>query len=217
MTYGYENLNYEFHQVSEIPGFRKNEGSLDRIFTFKKYKRSDTGKIIPPKLEDDELNNLYNIVESGDIIVTSSLINFSPSTDGILSTLKMLLHKGARVISIMEEFDSDLLDRKTLEMITVVSQEAQRLRRASQKKGIEAAKKAGKYKKSIRVEDLPEFDKYYQEYLNNQITKAEMAKRLGISRPTLDRLLAQRTSMPTLDILTAQRNNIFSKNVETAE
>lgn len=193
MIYGYENLNYQFPQISEmIKTGEFTECKIDRFFVQQKYKRTDDGRIIPPRREEDEEDVMYNLLEKDDIVITSSLINLSASTDGILKTLKMYLHKGARIISVMEHFDTDLLDRKTFEMIVVVSEEAQRLRRASQKKGIEAAREAGRYGKQMTTEDFPRFEELYLEYQAHNITKSEMAKQLHISRPTLDKLFSQR-------------------------
>ena len=59
-----------------------------------------------------------------------------------------------------------------------------------QREGIELAKQRGVYKgrRAIEVED---FGKYYEKYLRRVYTKRELAEELGISRPTLDRLIAE--------------------------
>lgn len=197
MIYGYENLNYQFPQISEmIESGAYTDFILDRIFTLRKFKRTDNGRIIPPNREEDAEEIMYNLLTIGDIVITSSLINFSASTDGILKDLKMYLHKGVRIISVMEHFDSDLLDRQTFEMIAVISEEAQRQRRASQKRGIEDAREHGRYGKQVTINDFPKFEEYYLAYQEHQITKTEMSKRLQISRPTLDKLFAQRQQTP---------------------
>lgn len=57
-----------------------------------------------------------------------------------------------------------------------------------QRVGIERAKREGKYKGRKPVE--PElFNKYYQKYLNKEISKSKMARELNVSRPTLDKLI----------------------------
>ena len=60
-----------------------------------------------------------------------------------------------------------------------------------QREGIAIAKEQGKYKgrKQIIIEDFAE---KYEMYKNRQIrSKAELAKQLGISRPTLDKMIAE--------------------------
>lgn len=69
-----------------------------------------------------------------------------------------------------------------------------------QREGIDIAKAAGKYKgrKPIEVED---FKQYYDDYMQRRINK-NLAKKLRISRPILDKLIqnilanSNRTSNP---------------------
>ena len=53
-------------------------------------------------------------------------------------------------------------------------------------------KAQGKYKgrKPIEVED---FGQYYEEYMSRRTTKGQLAKKLKISRPTLDKLFTEHT------------------------
>lgn len=59
-----------------------------------------------------------------------------------------------------------------------------------QREGIAIAKAAGAYKgrKKIKVKD---FDRYYSRYMRREISKAGIAKELGVSRPTVDRLIRE--------------------------
>ena len=192
MIYGYENFNSAVPQISELVDSGKyTDYKIDRLFTQEKFKRRDDGRIIPPRREEDEEYIMYNLLKKGDIVITSSLINLSASTDGILKAIKMFLHKGVRIISVLECFDSDLLDRRTFEMIAVVSEKAQRLRHELQKKGIAAAREAGRYGKQVTVSDFPHFEELYLAYQQHALTKTEIAKQLQISRPTLDKLFTQ--------------------------
>ena len=62
-----------------------------------------------------------------------------------------------------------------------------------QREGIAIAKKEGKYKgHSVKKIDPDLFDKTYAEYKDRKIGKAEMARRLKISRPTLYKLFEDR-------------------------
>ena len=62
-----------------------------------------------------------------------------------------------------------------------------------QREGIAIAKENGKYKgrKAIEVEDKV-FETEYQKYMAREITKTELAKRLNVSRPTLDKMIKER-------------------------
>ena len=58
-----------------------------------------------------------------------------------------------------------------------------------QREGIAIAKREGKYKgrKAVTVPDLP---RHYARYQRREVSKAALARELGISRPTLDRLFS---------------------------
>lgn len=60
-----------------------------------------------------------------------------------------------------------------------------------QKAGIERAKSEGKYhgRKEVSLDNISNFSELYQEYMTRKLTKVEFAKRIEVSRPTLDRLL----------------------------
>lgn len=68
-----------------------------------------------------------------------------------------------------------------------------RLRVNAQREGIAIAKAQGKFKgrKEVKADD---FAAQYQRYLNRELNKAQLAKTLGISRPTLDKLIRQHTT-----------------------
>ena len=60
-----------------------------------------------------------------------------------------------------------------------------------QREGIAIAKREGKYKgrKAVNVAD---FETQYQRYIRREISKAELARLLEVSRPTLDKLISGR-------------------------
>lgn len=60
----------------------------------------------------------------------------------------------------------------------------------NQREGIEKAKREGKYKgrKEVKIDD---FADHYERYKNRKVNKVELAKELGISRPTLDKMIKQ--------------------------
>ncbi len=57
-----------------------------------------------------------------------------------------------------------------------------------QREGIVLAKRAGKYKGGQKKKiDQEQFKNLYQKYMKREITKVEMARKLGITRPTLEK------------------------------
>ena len=62
-----------------------------------------------------------------------------------------------------------------------------------QKEGIAIAKAQGKFKGGQPKEyDEEKFEILYKKYMNREITKTEMAKRLNVSRPTLSRIIEKK-------------------------
>ena len=59
-----------------------------------------------------------------------------------------------------------------------------------QREGIELAKKEHKYKgrKEVKIEG---FEKHYERYMRREVSKAQLAKELNISRPTLDKIIKE--------------------------
>lgn len=61
-----------------------------------------------------------------------------------------------------------------------------------QREGIAIAKREGKYKGGqVKKIDQDLFSKLYSKYSSRKLTKVQFAKKLGISRPTLDRILRE--------------------------
>ncbi|MFE4140378.1 hypothetical protein ACFX4I_00690 [Peribacillus sp. YIM B13472] len=59
-----------------------------------------------------------------------------------------------------------------------------------QREGIAIAKAAGKYKGRKEV-SIPDFDKPYQRYIIRELSMSQLAKEIGVSRPTLDKLIKE--------------------------
>ncbi len=59
-----------------------------------------------------------------------------------------------------------------------------------QAEGIAIAKKKGVYKGRKRIE-IKDFGNYYDAYMNREISKSGIAKKLNVSRPTVDRLIKE--------------------------
>lgn len=74
----------------------------------------------------------------------------------------------------------------------IIDNEIHKSNLLAQREGIEIAKKQGKFKgrKEINI-DNDTFTKHYNRYKQREINKTEFAKILGVSRPTLNKLINQ--------------------------
>lgn len=64
------------------------------------------------------------------------------------------------------------------------------LNKKLQKIGIEKARQEGKFKGRKPI-SIPNFKKHYSRYINGEVNKVQLAIELGITRPTLDKLIKE--------------------------
>lgn len=186
------NINYDY--MVEINGIKFN---IEQTYEMKKFKKNENGKYIFPRYEEDAEEQLINDVTAGDIVITSTLTNFSTMINGMLRSLRLLTDKGVRVITYYEAFDSESDEGKALIQAIPVLQRFDRNckneRMTRQREGVARAKKEGKYttqgRKPITADHLEHYTEYFASYNNGEISKSEFARRLGVSRPTLDKLI----------------------------
>lgn len=152
------------------------------------------------KTNRTELQELLDKVYSGDVIITSSLVNFSRNFMPMLVILNGFLTKGIRVVAPMEEYDSDKYKDKSwlgqYEWLKKYDDNNKTVLKINQHKGIEKAKLEGKFQghDAAKIENYEDFDRYYELLSARKITKIKMAADLGVSRPTLDKMLKQKKS-----------------------
>ena len=83
-----------------------------------------------------------------------------------------------------------------------------------QREGIAEAVKEGKYKgrKEVRIDN---FDEAYARYVRREVNKTQLAKELGISRPTLDKLIERHKQSHLTGIATV--TNISHKHRQLSD
>ena len=104
--------------------------------------------------------------------------------------MELLTGKGVHLVSNKESIDTGTPTGKLmLTMIGAINEFERTNLLERQQEGIAIAKREGKYtgRKAVSVTD---FEKQYQRYKQREISKAQLAKDLGVSRPTLDRLIS---------------------------
>ena len=187
MVYGYENCSRKIEQLTELC----EDGTYKGLKWDELYQEG----LSPKNEEEDVVLSLLKITEQGDIVITSTLANFSLDMNGMLITLKHFMNNGVRILSVLESFDSSSETGNALSQIinllNLYSAICNQARRKSQAEGIDKAKKEGKYlgTKSYSPEQFDRFKTYYERYMARLLSKKDFAKKLEISRPTLDKLL----------------------------
>ena len=143
-----------------------------------------------------ELKNMMEFVRTGDTVYIHEFSRLARNTRDLLEITEKLRKKDVKLVSNKENFDTSTPTGKfMLTTIGAIAEFERSLILERQREGIAIAKRKGVYKgrKKIMVEDLPEFDRLYMQYMRHDISKAEIAKKCKISRPVVDRLIAERS------------------------
>jgi len=119
------------------------------------------------------------------------LSRLTRSTKDLLDIVEQLKSKGVHLVSNKENIDTNTATGKLmLTMIGAIAEFERDNMLEIQREGIAIAKEKGMYKGRKAV-DIDGFDKFYQRYMNREVSKVQLAKELGVSRPTLDKLIVE--------------------------
>lgn len=149
-------------------------------------------KISAKNTDRPELQRLLSTVQTGDTIYIHDFSRLSRSTADLLQIVENLTARGIHLVSNKENLDTSTPTGKLmLTMIGAIYEFERTNMLERQREGIAVAKSAGVYKGGKRKEvDKDLFKKLRDDLQNNRITRQTMALDLGVSRPTLNRLLA---------------------------
>lgn len=156
--------------------------SIDRWY-IEKVSAKDTNR---PKLQE-----MLDFAREGDTIYIHDLSRLARSTSDLLALVEQIQSKGIILISCKENIDTSTATGKLmLTMIGAINEFERTNLLERQREGIAIAKREGKYKgrKPVTVHN---FEEQYNRYLRREINKKQLAELLGVSRPTLDKLIAE--------------------------
>lgn len=148
-------------------------------------------KISGKNTERPQLKAMLDYVREGDIIYIHDFSRLARSTKDLLEIVEYLNNKKVHLVSAKENIDSSTPTGKLmLTMIGAINEFERTNLLERQREGIAIAKEQGKYKgrKEIKIEN---FEEYYNRYKNREFNKSQLAKKLNISRPTLDKLIKE--------------------------
>lgn len=148
-------------------------------------------KVSGKNMQRPKLQEMLDFVREGDTCYCVDFSRMARSTQDLLSIVELLQSKSVHLVSLKENFDTSTPQgRLMLTIIAAINAFERENLLERQREGIAIAKAEGKYKgrKPIEVED---FGQYYDEYMSRRTTKGQLAKKLKISRPTLDKLFEE--------------------------
>lgn len=166
------------------------------IFAGKKF---DGVITISPQTQAAQSEPLDFAFKSGDVVITSSLTNFSLDLTTALQIVYFHYEENIRVIAYLEDFDSfgkqEIALLESIPFMIKFRRNSFQAKKVARISGIKRAAKEGKYKgrQALTLDKFPNFRELYDSYMYREIGKSEFAEKLGVSRPTLDRLLEEFT------------------------
>lgn len=161
--------------------------TMERYNVEKLYMEKVSGK----DTNRPQLQEMLSYVREGDTIVIHDFSRLARSTKDLLEIVELLQRKKVALVSAKENIDTNTSTGiLMLTMIGAINQFERECILERQREGIRVAKEEGKYKGRKKIE-IPNFKKYYEMYKNREINKTQLAKQLEISRPTLDKLIAE--------------------------
>lgn len=154
-----------------------------------------TEKISAKDTNRPQLRQMLDFAREGDTVYIHDFSRLARSTKDLLDIVETLQSKGIHLVSNKENIDTSTPTGKLmLTMIAAINEFERTNLLERQKEGIAIAKRNGKYKGRKPISS-DKFDELYSRYLRREMNKTELAKQLGISRPTLDKLIKEHKSL----------------------
>ncbi len=148
-----------------------------------KISAKDTNR---PKLQE-----MLEFAREGDTIHIHDFSRLAHSTKDLLDIVEKLTAKGVHLVSNKENIDTSTPTGKLmLTMIGAIAEFERQNLLDRQREGIAIAKREGRFPGGKRKK-VTGFEEGYARYKDRKISKAKLAKELGISRPTLDKLIEE--------------------------
>lgn len=150
-----------------------------------------TEKVSGKNTNRPKLQELLDFAREGDTIHIHDFSRLARSTKDLLEIVEELNTKGVHLVSNKENIDSSTpTGRLLLTMIGAINEFERTNLLERQREGIAIAKREGKYRGG-KAKTVADFAEHYNRYKKREITKSALARQLGVSRPTLDRLIAE--------------------------
>lgn len=168
----------EQNEARQVEGLKKH--NIDKWFT-EKISAKDANR--------PQLQAMLEFAREGDTVYIHDFSRIARSTKDLLAIVEQLNAKDVHLVSNKENIDTSTPTGKLmLTMIGAINEFERMNLLERQREGIALAVQEGKYKgrKEVRIDN---FASYYERYMRREINKAQLAKELNISRPTLDKLI----------------------------
>ena len=185
-------MNIGYVRVSTV-----DQNEARQVEALKKYgiEKWYSEKVSGKDLNRPKLQEMLDFVREGDTIFIHDFSRISRSVKDLLSLIDLLEAKKVHLVSLKENLDTSTpAGRLMLTMIGAINEFERANLLERQAEGIAIAKAKGKYKGRKAIEINEAFIEGYNKYLARKLSKSALAKELGVSRPTLDKLINEYNS-----------------------
>lgn len=141
-----------------------------------------------------EFQKMMSEVKEGDIVYVHALSRLARNARDLLNIQYELQEKGVDLVSNKESIDTTTpVGRAFFGMLAVMNQFEREVMLERQAEAIAVAKEKGTYRhRGDKKIDVELFDENYSLFISGNLTKIEFAKNIGVSRPTLDKILRKK-------------------------
>lgn len=168
----------EQNEARQVEALEKCD--IDKWF-IEKVSAKDTQR---PKLKE-----MLEFMREGDIVYIHDFSRLARSTSDLLNLVELFKTKRVTLVSNKENIDTSTSSGKLmLTMIGAINEFERANLLERQREGIVIAKREGKFKGGTKKQ-VKNFEHYYRQYQDRVLNKTELAKKLKISRPTLNRMI----------------------------
>ena len=150
-------------------------------------------KISARDMNRPQLQEMLRFVREGDTVYIHDFSRLARSTKDLLEIMDELSERNVSLVSHKESLDTSSPTGKLMvTMIAAINEFEREVILDRQREGIAFAKREVKYKGRKPKKIDPElFEELKEKYYRREINKVQWAKLLGVTRPTLDRILKQ--------------------------
>ena len=184
-------MNIAYVRVSTIEQNEARQVEALEKFDIEKWFKE---KVSAKDTNRPQLQTMMDFAREGDTIYIHDFSRLARSTSDLLNLMERFEKKGVRVVSNKENLDTQTATGKLLlTMIAAINEFERANLLERQREGIAIAKRKGVYKgrKAIKVDDT-RYEELFAKYMARKLSKSEMAKALGVSRPTLNKIMKEK-------------------------
>lgn len=188
--------------MAKVGYIRVSTAEQNTARQFTAFEELGIKKIFSEKISGKDMNRpqlkaCLDYLREGDTLYVNEYSRLARSTRDLLNIADDLDKKGVTLVSLKEKLDTSTPQgRFMLTVFAGIDQFERELMLQRQREGIAEAKAAGKYKGRKAIAKPPKWLDWYNEYVANKMTFAQLKAATGISRALLYKWIDEEKKKP---------------------